>query len=105
MVYLATNKVAGRAFKMGVGLLDNINGSKSSSRFSSGEVDLDKVEPDKPNAKLGPSPLWGRAQVLPAILEGWLVVGSKNYTLFKWAGWLIRLRAHRIIKISTYLTR
>lgn len=53
-MYLATDGAKKGAFRIGVGLLDNIEGLESLSRSSSGEIDLEGVELGRFNAELGP---------------------------------------------------
>lgn len=53
-VYLAIDGVKNGASRAGIKWLDNIGGSKSLSKSSNGEINLEKVELGKFNAKLEP---------------------------------------------------
>lgn len=56
-MYLAMDKVAKGAFEAEIGWPDNTRDLQTLSKSLSGKIDLERVEPDRFNAKLEPSPL------------------------------------------------
>lgn len=53
-IYLVTNTAIRVELRAKIGCLDISEGSKSSSRSSSGKIDLEKVESGRPNVELRP---------------------------------------------------